>query len=172
MPVTEAGEISLRRSANMRAVRRADTKPEMAVRRALHALGHRFRLQRQDLPGRPDIVLPRYGVAIFVHGCFSHRHEGCPKTTMPKTRKDFWSAKFEANITRDARALHALEERGWQTITVWECQTKHPQILSQRLISAIEGVRRRVKPPTHPPASLGSRNTSAPSGNSFPQVSR
>lgn len=99
-----------------------NTKPEILVRRALHRLGFRFRLHRRDLPGRPDIVLPKYRTAIFVHGCFWHRHPGCRRTTTPKTREDFWRSKFEANILRDRKATEALENAGWNVMVLWECE--------------------------------------------------
>nr|WP_281040923.1 DNA mismatch endonuclease Vsr [Mesorhizobium sp. Pch-S] len=117
------------RSALMAKVGPRDTKPEMIVRRILHALGRRFRLHRRDLPGTPDIVLPAARKAIFVHGCFWHRHEGCPKATIPKTRVDFWLDKFARNIERDRRKEHELRDAGWDVLTVWECETRHPLVL-------------------------------------------
>lgn len=99
-----------------------NTKPEMLVRRALYRLGFRFRLHRRDLPGRPDIVLPKYRTAIFVHGCFWHRHPGCRRATTPKTRVTFWRQKFEANIKRDRKATEALEQAGWNVLVLWECE--------------------------------------------------
>lgn len=99
-----------------------NTKPEMLVRRALHRLGFRFRLHRRDLPGRPDIVLPKYKTAIFVHGCFWHRHAGCRRATTPKTREAFWRSKFEANISRDRNAVEALKQGGWNVLVLWECE--------------------------------------------------
>ncbi|MDB5683491.1 MAG: very short patch repair endonuclease, partial [Sphingomonas bacterium] len=90
------------------------------VRRALHALGFRFRLHRADLPGRPDIVLPKHKTAIFVHGCFWHRHPDCPKASTPRTRVDFWRHKFVTNVARDRRNVQALEDAGWRVLTVWE----------------------------------------------------
>jgi DNA mismatch endonuclease (patch repair protein) len=127
-------EVTSQRSALMRAVRGKDTKPEMAVRRILHRLGFRFRLQRRDLPGRPDIVLPRHRLAIFVHGCFWHRHSDCRRTSIPKTRADFWSAKFEANAARDERVARELVTAGWKVIVIWECQTKKPDELTVALL--------------------------------------
>lgn len=111
------------RRLNMSRVRSKDTSPETIVRRLLHSLGYRFRLHRQDLPGTPDIVLPRHRVAIFVHGCFWHGHD-CPLFRMPATRTDFWSSKIEANRTRDKSARSALLNLGWRTITVWECAVR------------------------------------------------
>jgi DNA mismatch endonuclease, patch repair protein len=111
-----------RRSAMMAAVRQKNTKPELFLRRALHKAGLRFRLHQRTLPGTPDIVLPCRGVAIFVNGCFWHRHKDCPKTTTPATRTDFWLEKFEKNVARDSRARRALRVLGWTVITVWECE--------------------------------------------------
>jgi DNA mismatch endonuclease, patch repair protein len=122
-----------RRSENMRRIGRRNTVPEIAVRRALHALGLRFRLHRKDLPGNPDIVLPRHRLAIFVHGCFWHRHPGCPNCTTPKTRPDFWAAKFSANTARDARAVQALRNQGWRVGIVWECEAGNPDLLYRKL---------------------------------------
>jgi DNA mismatch endonuclease (patch repair protein) len=122
------------RSRIMRSVRRRDTTPEIAVRRALHRLGFRFRLQRKDLPGTPDIVLPRWKTAIFVHGCFWHRHSGCPKATTPRTRVEFWRQKFEANLARDRRIEAALRGKGWKVVTVWECEANDVRKLEAQLV--------------------------------------
>jgi DNA mismatch endonuclease (patch repair protein) len=124
---------SERRSALMKSVRQKNTTPERAVRSALHALGYRFRLHRKDLPGTPDIVLPRYKVAIFVHGCFWHRHEGCHFATTPSSNEGYWLPKFASNVARDIRKETALTEAGWRVLTVWECETKSPAALAQRL---------------------------------------
>lgn len=117
------------RSRMMSAIKGKDTKPEMMVRRFLHACGFRFRLHRKDLPGKPDIVLPKYKVVIFVHGCFWHRHKGCPKATTPATNVDRWKTKFDDNVARDARNQAALREAGWDVIVVWECEI-NPERLS------------------------------------------
>ena len=111
------------RSELMRRVRGKNTTPERAVRRVAHALGYRFRLHRRDLPGTPDLVFPRLRRAIFVHGCFWHRHEGCARRTTPKTRAAYWREKFEQNMRRDRRNLAALRRLGWSVLVVWECQT-------------------------------------------------
>lgn len=108
----------------MSRVRGRDTKPELAVRQTAHAMGLRFRLHRRDLPGRPDLVFPRHRLAIFVHGCFWHRHEGCAKASTPKTRPQFWDAKFAANLRRDREVERQLIEGGWRVGTIWECETK------------------------------------------------
>jgi DNA mismatch endonuclease (patch repair protein) len=122
-----------RRSENMRRVKGRDTEPEHLVRRALHAMGRRFRLHRRDLPGRPDIVLSKDRLVIFVHGCFWHRHEGCSRTTMPSSRRDFWEAKFNRTIARDAEQIATLGAMGWRTEIVWECEARRPAILETRL---------------------------------------
>jgi DNA mismatch endonuclease, patch repair protein len=132
-------EIDPVRSRIMRSVGRASTGPELAVRRALHALGYRFRLHRRDLPGTPDVVLPRRKIVIFVHGCFWHRHEGCSKATSPKTRKEFWTTKFAQNVARDRRNETELRNQGWRVLTVWECQTRVRTELDRLLKSEIEG---------------------------------
>jgi DNA mismatch endonuclease, patch repair protein len=109
------------RSRMMAGIRARNTQPELRLRREMHARGFRFRLHRDDLPGSPDLVFPRFGVAVFVHGCFWHRHEGCRYASIPKTRAEFWRAKFEANVLRDRRVQQALIEKGWRVSVVWEC---------------------------------------------------
>jgi len=112
------------RSQIMAKVPRFNSKPELALRRALHALGFRFRLHRADLPGRPDVTLPRFRATIFVHGCFWHRHKGCVRTTTPASRADFWLDKFERNQARDLRVRQALLESHWRVAIVWECAVR------------------------------------------------
>ncbi|MFN3727375.1 MAG: very short patch repair endonuclease [Allosphingosinicella sp.] len=121
------------RRALMARVRAKDSKPEMAVRRAAHALGYRFRLHRRDLPGTPDLVFPRLRKAVLVHGCFWHRHPRCPRTTTPKTRADYWNRKFEENVARDAARVRELEALGWGILVIWECETKPAADLQARL---------------------------------------
>lgn len=126
------------RSRMMAAIGGRNTKPEVVLRRALHSLGFRFRLHSNQVVGRPDIVLAKHNAAIFVHGCFWHRHEGCRYKTTPASRQEFWTAKFEANVARDAVVRAALRERGWRVAIVWECALRNPgQVLvaSQRLSS-------------------------------------
>lgn len=129
------------RSRIMKAVGQKHTAPEMRVRKTLHSLGYRFRVQRKDLPGRPDVVLPRHKIAIFVHGCFWHRHENCPKATTPKTRAEFWAQKFRDNVDRDRRQMAALLQAGWRVLVVWECETKSGEVLSSLLDGYIKGDR-------------------------------
>ena len=121
------------RSDIMRAVKRANTAPEIIVRQVLHALGIRFRLHRRDLPGSPDVVLPRFRTVIFVHGCFWHRHPDCRYMTTPKTRQEYWLPKFAANIERDLRKEAQLQALGWRVLLVWECETKQREELTLRL---------------------------------------
>nr|WP_294516824.1 very short patch repair endonuclease [uncultured Rhodopila sp.] len=115
------------KSLQMARVRSKNTEPEIVVRRALHARGYRFRLHRKDLPGKPDIVLPKHGLAILVHGCFWH---GCPRCDrgrrLPKTNVAFWSAKLTANRERDIRSTAALEAAGWRVAVLWECDIRTP----------------------------------------------
>ena len=125
--------VSSVRSRNMAAIRSKDTAPELAVRRILHAMGLRFRLHRKDLPGRPDIVLPKHRTVVFVHGCFWHRHKDCRHTTTPKTRQEFWQTKFASNVERDRRNRTDLQQLGWRVIVVWECELRQPSDLKGRL---------------------------------------
>ena len=117
-------KISEQRARNMSAIKSKNTKPEIAVRKLLHSMGYRFRLHRKDLPGSPDIVLPKYKKVIFVHGCFWHRHENCKYASTPKTRQEFWEAKFLENIKRDKLNQANLSSKGWKIIIVWECEIK------------------------------------------------
>ncbi len=103
------------------------------MRSLLHRMGYRFRLHRKDLPSRPDIVLPKYRAVVLVHGCYWHRHPGCRLTYTPKSNREFWEAKFNENVSRDARQHNQLNNLGWQVITVWECETKELAVLSERL---------------------------------------
>ena len=115
-------KVSEQRSRNMSAIKSKNTKPEIKVRKVLHSMGYRFRLHRKDLPGSPDIVLPKYKTVIFVHGCFWHRHENCKYASTPKTRQEFWEAKFRENINRDKLNQENLSSKGWKIIVVWECE--------------------------------------------------
>lgn len=113
-----------KRSYNMSRIRSKDTKPEMLVRKFLFAKGFRYRLHDKKLPGRPDIVLPKYKSVIFIHGCFWHGHEGCKYFVIPKTRKEWWLNKISGNQTRDEQSVKLLKQHGWNIITVWECDLK------------------------------------------------
>lgn len=121
------------RRHNMSRIRGKDTKPEMLLRRGLHAAGLRYRLHVADLPGRPDLVFPRYRAVIFVHGCFWHGHD-CPLFRLPATRPEFWAAKIAGNRARDQRDTEALRAAGWRVLTVWECSLKGP---SRRLLDEV-----------------------------------
>lgn len=125
------------RSARMARVKCRNTKPEIRVRRAAHALGLRFRLHRRDLPGCPDLVLPKYRVVIFVHGCFWHRHPGCALARLPKSRLDFWVPKLEMNRARDLSNFERLKTLNWRPIVVWECETLDPATLSETIAARI-----------------------------------
>lgn len=121
------------RSNNMSRIGSKDTEPELAVRCTLHKLGYRFRLHRRDLPGTPDIVLPKHRMVIFVHGCFWHRHRNCRLSYKPKSNRAFWQHKFIANVARDHRVRQQLRRLGWCVRVVWECQTNSPDSLASKL---------------------------------------
>ncbi|WP_288586512.1 very short patch repair endonuclease [uncultured Methylobacterium sp.] len=121
------------RSQLMGKVRGKNTSPEIAVRKIAHALGYRFRLHRKDLPGSPDLAFPSRRKVVFVHGCFWHRHPGCSKATTPKTRIEFWQAKFGRNVERDARNERELKQAGWDVLVVWECETRDLAALTAKL---------------------------------------
>jgi DNA mismatch endonuclease (patch repair protein) len=116
------------RSYNMSRIKGKNTKPEMLVRKFLHAHGYRYRLHDKKLPGKPDIVLPKYKTVIFVHGCFWHGHKDCRYFVVPKTRTDWWLNKINSNITNDAKAARALKKEGWKIINLWECDLKPAKI--------------------------------------------
>ena len=116
------------RSYNMSRIKGKNTKPELQVRSLLHSLGYRFTVngpKNKQLPGRPDIVLPKYKTVIFVHGCFWHGHEGCKDFRIPKTRSEWWKAKIEGNIARDKDRILQLEKIGWKVLVIWECELKN-----------------------------------------------
>ncbi|WP_298331355.1 very short patch repair endonuclease [Asticcacaulis sp.] len=130
-----------RRSWNMSRIRSRDTGPEIHLRSLLHRAGFRFRLHAKDLDGKPDIVLPKYRTAIFVHGCFWHRHTNCRNATIPSTRAEFWQKKFDDNVARDRRNSAALEAKGWTVITVWDCDLKaDPDRMLQNLSAKMREV--------------------------------
>jgi DNA mismatch endonuclease (patch repair protein) len=122
-----------KRSLNMAAVRSKDTKPEMAVRQIVYSLGYRYRLHLASLPGKPDLAFPAKRRAIFVHGCFWHRHRKCKYATNPKTRVDFWENKFRDNVERDRRARRELKKLGWTVMTIWQCDLKDKVKLKENL---------------------------------------
>ena len=125
--------ISASRSKNMSAIKSKNSKPEVEVRKFLHAMGFRFRLHKKDLPGSPDIVLPKYKTVIFVHGCFWHRHQNCKYASNPKTRVDFWNKKFNDNIERDIKVRKELENLEWNYLIIWERQIKNKTYLKEKL---------------------------------------
>jgi DNA mismatch endonuclease (patch repair protein) len=127
------------RSWNMSRIRDRDSKPEKVVRSTLHRLGYRFRLHRADLPGKPDIVLPKYRTVVFVHGCFWHRHPDCRFAYTPKSRVDFWNAKFTRNVERDLEVQEELHKLGWKIVIIWECQTKS----IDNHLEVLESIRRK-----------------------------
>jgi DNA mismatch endonuclease (patch repair protein) len=121
------------RSRIMASVRSRDTGPEKRVRSFLHRMGYRFRLHVRDLPGRPDIVLPRHQTAIFIHGCFWHGHKGCRKGGRPKSNVEFWTEKIEKNIMRDAAAIASLRALGWKVLVIWQCELRNEGVLRNRI---------------------------------------
>ncbi len=131
----------------MSKVRSSDTKPEWILRCGLHRLGLRYKLNNKALPGNPDLVFPTYRIAIFVHGCFWHRHPGCKDASMPNTNPGFWTKKFAENLERDARAVESLSNEGWTVLVVWECE------LMKRTTETIEKVAHAIRSslPTVPP---------------------
>jgi DNA mismatch endonuclease (patch repair protein) len=121
------------RSEHMARIRSKHTSPELTVRRALFRLGYRFRLHRKDLPGTPDIVFQSRKKVVFIHGCFWHAHEGCPLAKIPKTRAEYWQAKFLRNAKRDKSSKRQLRSMGWRTLTIWECEIVQEEHLWRRL---------------------------------------
>nr|WP_318533562.1 very short patch repair endonuclease [Pseudomonas cichorii] len=139
------------RSRMMSAIRGKNTKPELSIRGYLHSCGYRFRLHRKDLPGKPDIVLPKYRLAIFVHGCFWHRHEGCFYCSIPSTREEFWSEKFKSNVVRDSKNVRRLIGAGWRVLVIWECGVKHLSDDMSEVIDVVESSRAFSVWPAEPP---------------------
>jgi DNA mismatch endonuclease, patch repair protein len=127
------------RSRNMAAIRGKDTAPEIRVRTLLHSLGYRFRLHRNEFPGKPDIVLRRHSAVIFVHGCFWHCHDCRFGLVQPATRSEFWTAKRRSNVDRDRRNRAALRALGWRVLVVWECETRSPEKVAVKLRRFLEG---------------------------------
>ena len=121
-----------------------NTKPEILVRSLLHNMGYRFRLHRKDLPGKPDITLPKYKKIIFVHGCFWHGHIGCPRAKRPTTNNKFWNEKLNKNIERDKITVNNLKQLGWDILTVWTCEVKNIEKLRNKLLSFIEKHKEKI----------------------------
>lgn len=139
-PITWQQEVNMaddrspaKRSLNMSHIRSRDTSPELKVRSMIHRAGYRYRLHVKEMPGKPDIVMPRYRTAIFVNGCFWHRHLDCRYATMPKTNIDYWQQKFKRNVDRDQATYNALRQDGWSIVVIWECQTRDRIGLSKLL---------------------------------------
>jgi len=123
-----------KRSQIMSRIGGKNSAPEMRVRRLLHALGFRFRLHPTNLPGKPDIVLPRHRKVVLIHGCFWHSHPGCPRAARPTTNVEFWQKKMDGNHARDRRVLRELKKRGWSVLVLWQCQLKSVDVLTRRLL--------------------------------------
>lgn len=121
------------RSENMRRIRSKNSKPEMLVRQLVFSMGYRYRIHYTRLPGNPDLVFPVRRKAIFVHGCFWHRHPGCKYATTPKSNQEFWEPKFERNQVRDQEVQTALKGEGWKTMVIWECETRNEEKLRKRI---------------------------------------
>lgn len=126
------------RSAMMARIRAKGTRPEVLVRQAAHGLGYRFRLHRKDLPGTPDLVFPGRRTALFVHGCFWHRHPGCKYSYTPKSNVEFWGRKLEGNIKRDQHVQLSLERIGWRVAVIWECEASEPDGLRRKLKACLD----------------------------------
>lgn len=129
----------------MSRIKGQDTLPELAVRRIAHRLGLRFRLHRKGLPGCPDLVFPKYRLALFVHGCYWHRHAGCKYAYMPKSRVAFWRKKFSENVARDKRNEEELRKLGWRVLVIWECETRDEEYVRQSLLSGIQQCKKGQK---------------------------
>jgi DNA mismatch endonuclease (patch repair protein) len=127
------------RSWNMSRIRGKDTKPEMVLRSLMYRAGFRYRLHDKKLPGKPDLVLAKHNIVIFVNGCYWHRHKGCSKATSPKTNSAFWNKKFEETVARDARKKSELMDSGWRVIIIWECE------LETDPVGLVEGLRKQLK---------------------------
>ena len=132
------------RSYNMSQIKGKDTKPELLVRKYLHAHGLRYRLHTTGLPGKPDIVLPKYKTVVFVHGCFWHRHEGCRYFVVPKTRTEFWMNKIGRNVANDEKQMTALTAAGWRVLTIWECELK-PVVRDENLADLLANIIRGIE---------------------------
>lgn len=134
------------RSWNMSQIRGRNTSPELTVRRVLHSMGYRFRLHYKRLPGCPDIVMPKFKVAIFVHGCFWHRHKNCSNCTTPTANREFWMEKFRGNVDRDKKNQRTLKKAGWRVLVVWECQATDIEKVKHRLARFIDSIPEDLQP--------------------------
>ena len=157
---------SNRRSELMARIRGQDTVPELTVRRIAHRMGLRFRLHRRDLPGRPDLVLPKHRLAVFVHGCFWHRHKGCRYASTPKSRIVFWTEKFASNVDRDARQEAALRMLGWRVLVLWECEVKDEVAVERRLAVLVGSVRSATEAGSTSSIATAEQQSSTPEGQS------
>ncbi len=147
------------RSRIMRAVPRSNTAPELRLRQVLHRLGLRYRLHVRSLPGSPDIVFPGPRVAVFVHGCYWHRHEGCRLATTPKSNAGFWQTKFLDNVARDRRAVEQLEADGWVVVLAWQCEVQStPDLIAERVHSTVLERSRREGSQSGPLPGRGTRH--------------
>lgn len=133
----------------MARIKGRDTRPEKQIRSLLHAMGYRFRLYRKDLPGTPDLVLPKYKTAVFVHGCFWHQHDGCRRAKLPTTNTDFWQKKLTANKKRDARITEELKKHGWKVLIIWECELKNRDALCEHIRQCLPHDRTSPLVPPH-----------------------
>lgn len=131
------------RSKMMGKIKAKNTRPEIIVRKYLHANGYRFRLHRKDLPGNPDIVLSNLKTCIFVHGCFWHRHPNCKYATIPKTRPEFWQEKFENNVKRDLKGISRLQIEGWTVLIIWECELKFDDSVLSNTLNQLRSIHAR-----------------------------
>ncbi|WP_010324919.1 very short patch repair endonuclease [Marinobacterium stanieri] len=143
------------RSRMMSSIKGKNTKPEMAVRRWLHAQGYRYRLHRKDLPGKPDLVLPKYNLVIFVNGCFWHQHPGCHYAYTPASNNEKWKAKLEGNRQRDQIQQQQLLDMGWRVLIIWECGLKHSQDTAAEIKALISGQLNIAEWPDKPPRTDG-----------------
>ena len=155
MPTDRSQQLAKRRASNgqgavdnprthiMRSIRKKNTRPEINVRRILHAAGYRFRLHAADLPGCPDIVLPKHRSVVLVHGCFWHQHPGCRYCKVPRTRPEYWLPKLARNVERDSRSRALLKKQGWRVLTLWECETQKPDKMRDKILRFLSRVRSR-----------------------------
>lgn len=133
-----------KRSRIMSSISGKNTEPEIAVRSLLHSLGYRFRIHRKDLPGNPDIVLPKYKKIIFIHGCFWHGHRDCKRSKLPNSNREFWEQKIRSNVQRDNKIISSLTENGWDVMILWTCQIRNSENVAHKLIEFIENNKRNA----------------------------